>query len=81
MSSYDFESDIAYCDLYNLFLTVGLTSTIEIYKITTLFQLLALSNCLVSLLHSVYIDSLVFFILITIKTTAYIALLNLNKND
>jgi hypothetical protein len=79
MSSYDPESDVAYSGLYNLLLTVGFTSTLEIYRLTLLFQLLALSSSLVSLVHSVYIDSLVFFILPTVETSTYNSTYNSTK--
>ena len=67
MSSYDLESDVAYSGLYNLLLTIGFTSTSEIYKITISFQIFVLVFALIGLIHSVYIDSLVFYLLTSIE--------------
>ena len=67
MSSYDFESDVAFSGLYNLLLTIGFTSTSEVYKLTILFQILALVMSLIGLTHSVFIDSLVFYLLSSIE--------------
>jgi len=63
MSSYDPESDVAFSGLYNLLITVGFTTTIEIYKLTILLQLFALAAGCISLVHSVYIDSIIFYLL------------------
>ena len=63
MSSYDPESDIAFSGLYNLLITIGFTTTMEIYKLTILLQLFVLSIGCISLIYSVYIDSLLFYLL------------------
>jgi len=68
MSSYDPESNVALCGLYNLLLTVGYLSSVEIYKLTILFQCLALSSALFSIIHSVYFDSLLMYILSNVET-------------
>jgi len=70
MSSYDPESNVALCGLYNLLLTVGYLSSVEIYKLTILFQCLALSSALFSIIHSVYFDSLLMYILPSVETQA-----------
>ena len=63
LSSYDPESDVTYSGLYNLFITLGYLTTLEIYKIIILLQLLALFSTILVLIHSTYIDALIFYML------------------
>ena len=63
LSSYDPESDVAYSGLYNLFLTLGYTCTMEIYKTIIYLQCAALVILLLSFIYSVFIDVLIFYML------------------
>ena len=58
MSSYDPESDIAFSGLYNLLITIGFTTTIEIYQLTILLQLSVLIIGCISLTNSSKIPTL-----------------------
>jgi uncharacterized membrane protein len=62
MSSFDPESDVAYSGVYNLIITIGFTNTFELFKLTIFFQLSALISGCISLVHSVYIDSVIFYL-------------------
>jgi photosystem I P700 chlorophyll a apoprotein A2 len=69
MSSFDPESDVAYSGVYNLLITIGFTNTFELYKLTIFFQLSALFSGCISLVHSVYIDSIIFYLLTRVELT------------
>jgi uncharacterized membrane protein len=62
MSSFDPESDVAYSGVYNLIITIGFTNTFELFKLTIFFQLSALISGCISLVHSAYIDSVIFYL-------------------
>jgi hypothetical protein len=67
MSSLDPESNVAYSGQYNLFLTVGFTSSNEIYKLTLLLQLISITFGCISLVHSISLDSFVLNLVTTIN--------------
>lgn len=59
MSSLDPESNVAYSGQYNLFITVGFTSSNEIYKLTLLLNLISIAFGCICLVHSISLDSFV----------------------
>jgi photosystem I P700 chlorophyll a apoprotein A2 len=49
----------SYSGLYNVFLTIGVSSDFDLYKLVIGFQILSLISILLGRLHLVYIDSLI----------------------